>query len=83
MLFRSWTNGELGALAEPNNGRVQLMVYPTRQKCEAIRFRISEVNPGGQNPPPRGAGHELVGLSLEVGRKASNFRKGLGADNKR
>jgi hypothetical protein len=78
-----WTNGELGALAEPSNGRVQLMVYPTRQKCEAIRFRISEVNPSGQNPPPRGAGHELVGLSLEVGRKASNFRKGLGADNKR
>lgn len=78
-----WTNGELASLAEPNNGRVQLMVYPTRQKCEAIRFRISEVNPGGQNPPPRGAGHEFVGLSLEVGRKASNFRKGLGEANKR
>lgn len=78
-----WTNGELASLAEPNNGRVQLMVYPTRQKCEAIRFRISEVNPGGQNPPPRGAGHEFVGLSLEVGRKASNFRKGLGESNKR
>jgi hypothetical protein len=59
-----WSAAALDALEPASGDRVQVYVSPVPQKCEAIRFRITE---DADNSP--GRGFELVGLTLEMGIK--------------
>lgn len=76
---RDWTATELAALAGAARGRLELVVHPLVQKCEAIQFLVSELGASG-GPPESGRGFELVGVTLEVGVYPGAFRRlGTGA----
>jgi hypothetical protein len=68
---RLWSTSALAALEPTSGDRAQVFVSPRIQKCEAIRFRITEdsANDGGR-------GLEYVGCVLEVGVKKGSFFKG-------
>ena len=68
----AWTADELAALTDPS--RLQLQLTPGRQKCEAIRFKISETFGSYGAGADRGAGFVLTGLQLDCGVKRGSFK---------
>lgn len=56
-------------------GSFQLQFTPSRQKCQAIRFRIRELLNLGELSFTTGAGFKLQGLRLRVGIKPGPFRR--------
>jgi len=66
---KTWTHAEITALT-----RYQLVVRPPRQKCEAIRFRITETTPGSAT-----AGAIWTAMSLTIGVKPGVFRAPIAA----
>lgn len=81
----AFTQAQLAALRE-SDGKVQVVIRPTRQKCEALRFRFTEsAEPtfvGQIETDNSGQGIELVGLDFEIGGKRGNFKK-IGSGGKR
>jgi hypothetical protein len=72
---RVFGSAALSSLAVSGSGsRVQVSVHLPVQKCEAIRFRITE---DAVNSP--GRGFELVGLTLEAGVKRGSYRRNMTA----
>lgn len=68
-----WTEDELEAL-RASDGRVQLQVNQSIQKCEAIRYRITgRTGDEGQGYFP-GQAIDLVGIDLELGVKRGTFK---------
>ena len=73
---RTWSESALDSLSADGTGsRVQVSFHLPVQKCEAIRFRITEdtANTSGQ-------GFELVGLTLEAGVKRGSYRRNMTAN---
>lgn len=65
-----FTEAQLSALA-----RLQIVVRPSRQKCQAIRFRVRErVQSGQESAPTIGRGFVLQGIQLDVGMKRGAFK---------
>lgn len=72
---RLWSEAALSSLAVSGSGsRAQVSVHLPVQKCEAIRFRITE-----ETANASGRGFELVGLTLEAGVKRGSFRRNMTA----
>lgn len=76
-----WTPIELEAL-RASDGRVQLLVSQSIQKCEAIRYRITGLTTDGAQGYYPGQAIELVGIDLELGVKRGTF-KSIATDAKR
>lgn len=74
----TWSQLQLASLRE-SDGKVQLVIRPTRQKCESIRFRFTEdaapVNVGQIQQDNSGRGMELVGLDMECGVKKGTHKR--------
>lgn len=78
-ISKNWSPSELDAL-----DRFQPSIHLAIQKCESIRFRISDTNfqlvPGEgesfvlEETTPTGAGYTLAGLALTVGIKKGIFK---------
>lgn len=72
-----WTQAQLLALGSGNatdGYRVRLAVFPKRQKCEALRFRVSEIVIDPNTPPDEGQGFEIQGLTLDIGTKLGAYK---------
>ena len=60
------------------NGRLELSVRPSRQKCSAIRVTIEEIFSAQAPPfPTVGQGISVVSLDLEIGVKSGTSRRRL------
>ena len=71
---RSWSPADVVALRDAS-GRVELSVKPVVQKCEAVRFTITETDDAKINA---GRGFDLIGVTLEIGVKPGAYKR-LGA----
>jgi hypothetical protein len=67
---KQWSAATLATLVDAATRRVQLVVYPTVQKCEALRVYIVSVL-GSE----AGRGWELVGCQLDIGVKKGSSKK--------
>jgi hypothetical protein len=67
--------GEGEVFASLTNPRLQVQLTPGRQKCEAIRFRVTETFPEGYVPgEDRTASFVLTGIQLDCGVKRGSFK---------
>ena len=69
MTWQQATLISLGSGDATDGYRVIVDARPGRQKCSAIRFRISEVVVNENQPPDVGRGFEVAALTLDVGVK--------------
>lgn len=66
------------------NGRTEISVRPTRQKCSAVRFTIREEAVSQSLPTPTvGEGISLVSVDAEIGVKSGTARRRLADSAKR
>lgn len=68
------------------NGRTEISVRPSRQKCSAVRFTIRELAYVPQpppTPPTTGEGISLVSVDAEIGVKSGTARRRLADSAKR
>ena len=80
---RTWTATELGTLQIAlGSDTFDLVVHHTRQKIEAFRFQIEEVDPGGQTPVG-GSGLTLLGVACEWGRRQGSGAQTTGATQRK
>lgn len=80
---RTWTATELGTLQLAlGTDTFDLVVHHTRQKIEAFRFQIEEVDPGGQTPVG-GSGLTLLGVACEWGRRQGSGAQTTGATQRK
>ena len=63
---KTWTPAELAALP-----RYQLEIRPSRQRCQAIRFRIQDTG----TPPTESQGYIMTYLMLEVGIQQGLYKR--------
>lgn len=68
---KTWTEATLNTLVDATTRRVQLVVQPTVQRCEALRLYVAGV-PGAGNV---GQGFELIGCQLDIGVKKGSNKK--------
>ena len=81
--IRTWTATELGTLQLAlGTDTFDLVVHHTRQKIEAFRFQIEEVDPGGQTPVG-GSGLTLLGVACEWGRRQGSGAQTTGATQRK
>jgi hypothetical protein len=74
---KQWSASTLATLVDTTTRRVQLVVYPTVQKCEALRIYIV-----GVLGSEAGRGWELVGCQLDIGVKKGSNKKFASAARK-
>lgn len=56
-------------------GPLQVRIFPSRQKAQAIKLRITAVDATNTANPPSGEALKLTGLALELGMKRGTYRR--------